>query len=1802
MNDALAIHKRMETVYRKFIESSFPLHNEILAAERKALLRQPGVLSQPPLLEPVTIYRSSGLSLTEAVAKLPSEYAGLARLAEPLFPDGRELYEHQWKALQDAIDGHDVVITTGTGSGKTESFLLPVLASLAAELNDWPAVDDPDDRRLWWRHHGSRRQPQWSHLKRRSALRTIILYPLNALVEDQLRRLRSVLDNPHTTAWLQADHGGNPITYGRYTSSTPVAGPDDSPRRSEMRKTLLRQDRMLEARQALRAAGKGDEYNFQDPESGEMWSRWDFHESPPDILITNYSMLNIMLMRSIERSMFEETRAWLAEHPDNRLTLVVDELHTYRGTAGTEVSYVLRLLLERLGLAAGSSQLQIIATSASIPADDDGLKFLEEFFGRPKDRFTFIESPAVEETTGDLSYLADVFAALATANPEAELAAGATAVSDESIQTFLQSVGKPGTTNLAEALRELGAAGAVREATRDTDGVSRATPAEDLAVRLFGSARFDALRGLLLILAEAKRPDGQSLLPVRSHIFFQNIHNLWACTNPMCHDLAGPAMPSIGRLFSEHRLTCPECSSRVLELVICEVCGEVLLGGQHTTTGHGTTVLSSDSAHLDSLPEQASSDSAANYAVIWPIADHTQTGPIRKAFRFDHTDRLWSKVWLVPATGEIVPQARDAQEVGGVPVWKFETEGILEKAKAFPSRCPACDTDYRFRSVLPTPLRRHGTGVQRTAQVLSGTLLRELDASARKLVVFSDSRQDAARLAVGLELDHYRDSVRVAVLNALSKRSSVVEGAVRHAYNRAPDKETFQQTLVDINPELAKIVGPQKSGDNAAFDEFRRKYGSDLLVVALGGDEPTAELTRVLEEFPAKSRLDELCIDVFWALVRLGICPGGNSREALIYREGDIERPWHQAFEWPANTVETPRLKDNEAAASYRNTAVNRLQGEIMHVIFTHRARTLESMGLGLLSVPGGSPDQRRGQIASAIIRGMGVTRKYGGSVAYRQGSDDKLPPRISEYIRSLEEEPEEYGSWLASRDLIDPADGSAVLRTASLILNDGAGRQFYYCETCQARYLHPAAGRCVHCISGTVVPENSGSPYDPGDYYSYLAKEGGELFRMSTQELTGQTATQDRTVRQRQFQEVFLAGENSLPEGIDLLSVTTTMEAGVDIGALNAVMLSNMPPRRFNYQQRVGRAGRRGAPLSLAVTLCRGRTHDSFYYQNPKAITGDVAPPPYIDTSSSEIFNRALNKEVLRRAFEDTEGLISDGSPAPDDSVHGSFGTADDWRKVDSKWRGRLDSYLSDPMNKATLADLAERLAVHSKLPPEAIEASLENLTRLPDIITQIAKDKAMSQAQISERLANRGYLPMFGFPTRTRLLHLEGLTGRAANTVDRSLEHSISSFAPGAQIVKDKSVYTVEGLVHKIPIRSGSFLLEPGLYPPLGTSNPDLLGVCTNCRTVRTQDLPSTSIGRTDAPCEVCGLDSVRVLDVREPRGYYAKAQPENYGGHFEFQSPASRPMLAVSNLPHPRVFQNARVTGGSQEILNYNDDGGKGGFNFAPTANGNAYKVDAGAPIALISKRTTDTLLVGMEHWPEDHGADSSSVEGRAAWFSLAFALRNGASRMLDTESTELQCGLYVASRSGNPESMAFLCDSLENGAGYATYFKDVAAFQALLEGMKSTVLSDWFKHRTDCDSSCAKCMRDYDNRQYHALLDWRLATDMAELLMKPGKKLDLPGSHWEELVTGRDARLVESLSQLGFDGKRTYSELPVFTSAGYNGNRAVIIRHPLWLETHTKVTAARAGLEQEGYSASSIQIASPYMLIRRPTAVL
>lgn len=1892
MHDLVGSYQRLENIYRMYIKSAFPLRDRAVARERETLLKTPTLLSQPPLLETVPVYPSSGLTLDDAADSLMSEYSDIRHLAQELFPPHLTLYNHQWQSLNATLGkGRDIVVTTGTGSGKTECFLLPLLGQLAYESASWkPCPPPPSVPRYWWEHEGQERISQWRHVARPTALRAIVLYPLNALVEDQLRRLRTAVDSSSIHTWMDRQRGGNRITFGRYTSMTPVPGFIKTNTLKRLRNELW--DMSAEFRDVMRQIAQGSieghvQWYFANPDGGEMWSRWDMQETPPDILITNYSMLNIMMMRRIEDSIFDETKKWLAEpgHPERVFHLIVDELHAYRGTPGTEVAYIIRLLLNRLGLAPDSPKLRILTTTASLENDDKGHEFLGEFFGR--DNFEFISGEEEKPKKGAHTRMRvyqpyfERFVDKIQANPLDPMApphaADDKVVSAmRTLATELGSHPSPNLTaeqQLAAALQEIDAADALRDACQQVNDSVRPTRVPQLDDVLFADEKQQgevhtispAMRGLLLALGLAKNAKtDRSPQPVRGHLFFHNLQNLWACSNPYCTDPSCDRderiqyRTTIGALHSNHRLSC-SCGSRVLDFIICEVCGDIFLGGHKTPLKNnpGDCILTADDANLDAMPERTlTQQTYGQYALFWP---QPFGGPDPQQYPNGWTDqkikRNWSRAKLNPTIGLLRTNDSTPPQSDEVPGWVYviqeKNSDRRDKESALPTRCPNCDADYRYRQRVRTPLRSHRTGFQKACQVLSSSLMREMPLpdeiqNVRKLVIFSDSRQDAAKLAAGMEHDHYRDLIRIALIGALGQFWSDLV-AFLHIMARSFIPPHVEQNLNAINPNLWKeLAQPSEASDMEGYTRFTTQ-NEDLTVVAQSwwmglpsANQPLLQIwLDILHDYPGRVPLSRLRNTIFNTLLELGVNPGGPTYVALTYTTAsDRERsPWYECYNWTSGNVlpTSPLTPEKSEHISYLNS---RVLSEVMYALFPHMARSLESLGQGWVSFrsPSHLPKDRQ-QALDAVIRLLGSRRRHTYARHYRP-DDTKidLPLFVKQYVNQVG-----LPTKVAEKSLLE--SGTAVPSQQGLILNpenlylvppppvpENERLQGYRCPNCNAFYLHEAVLTCPECM--TTLEQKPIE--DDFDYYNYLSERSGEPFRMNSEELTGQTDRKARGQRQRWFQDIFIGKEISIVQGVDLLSVTTTMEAGVDIGALLATMLANMPPRRFNYQQRVGRAGRRNVGVSLAVTFCRGRSHDDYYFLNPEKITGDPPPAPYVDMNSYEIIKRVIVKEVLRLAFQAASQQIP-AQEEKSDSVHGEFGDVETWNALTKPF---VTVWLQDNSNVPKFQEILDSLragTVWQGVDGTAFCTEIITFIQndLANEIDHIANDTVYTQSALSERLANAGLLPMFGFPTRVRLLHTRWPSSQdwppEVGVVDRNLDIAISQFAPGSQTIKDKAVHNACGVVSFVP-QGYDIGTEPGLVPPLDRPNDKLIGLCRHCRAVVLQQenpnlFPTERIrGDTrphDVTCPVCGELTLRPVDAREPRGFFTDFRPEDFEGQFEWTPRSTIPSINFRSNSIRTPVLNTQVSPLVDDIISINDNGGMGGFDFQDATifgrpRPGAYTIKPQSDryvdgtglayrVALLSKRKTDILLAGIDKWPDGLYADPTTAEGRAAWYSFAFWLRSVAGVHLDVDPQEIQAGLRTLSDPNNqPAGEAFLCDQLDNGAGYCRFLGQPAEFEKLLAQAnpddKGSIARKWLErpHGTECDTSCPQCMRDYGNMSYHSLLDWRLALDMARLATGI-LTIDLTSNWgtfnnpWQHTLS---TAIPMTLRKIG------YTKIVAFGSLrGYVHNsrpRIWLEVHPLWQENHPHYQQACMAAYAQ-YPNYEISMLNPFRALRRPS---
>lgn len=1727
------LREALAETYRTYYDTAFDLRDPDLRSRRAELMESGGGVSQEPLVELLPEYVPSERTLAQVC-----EGVGLPELA-PLLSTGllagiEHPYAHQAEALEAHRRGRDVVVTSGTGSGKTESFLMPILAGLVEESRGWSAAGSTRASIPWFERPDGAFEPQRTDLDvRRPGIRALVLYPMNALVDDQLVRLRRALDTPGAREWFGEHRPGHRFWFGRYTSLTPVSGPRPNGKggkAAELRRhldLLARRHRRLEALVASGEVREQDAYFLPSVTGSEMRSRWDMQLAPPDLLITNYSMLNVALMRADEAPMFEATRRWLESDESNVFTLVVDELHLYRGTAGSEVAYLVRRLRRRLGLDDRPEQFRVISTTASIDWDRDrDRSFVSGFFDKSADDFTAVTGHRVELPGSLLPPSAGPLlrAGEAPAAPDEVRAA---------VETPFREAGwRP---------MRLSTAAAALFPTSDDPG-----------------SDFDAL--VAWAGAQANAP-----FRMRAHLLFKNVLGFWVCSSPTCTEGSG----GLGKMFDQPQFVC-DCGARVLELLYCEHCGEAFIGGYASTGVSGPDAfLVSTSTNLEELPDAPEERRAASaYRLIWPRPERQPLDVEWTRGKGQYTYE-WLPVRYDPATGRATGR-------GEPTAWMLDVsekgEGTGERVPALPDNCPACghdsrrdrDLDFEDSGWTNVVVRTMGTGYERVTQVLVASLHRQLSTSS---VVFSDSRQDAARVNAGLELSHYLDTVRQLVVGAATERDPL---PVVLAHFRGEDQ----------SPEAAAAAAVVQ-GD-ARLAAMRISLG-----LAQPGDD---QILRDALPLTGLVSLQQVAARVEPEMLRLGINPGGIAVDAQTSKKHER---WTEIWSWDHDP---PRSRpDYELTPSLRELRqeINGLLVEqVKQVAFAGQGRDLESIGVSRATVPAlphdlsGLDETIFSEIRDSCVRILGQLRRFTDG-DMRSGED--LPPALVRYVRSAvaasasEVDADKVIAMVKEALDLSVTNGHRLdPRRVSLTPTDG---RTWQCERCRRRHAHPSAGTCTSCSGGVV--EVSGDD-EAADYYALLSRE--PEMRLHGEELTGQTDRSEAQRRQAAFQQVFL-DEDQVPaaDGIDVLSVTTTMEAGVDIGALKAVVLANMPPQRFNYQQRVGRAGRRRDHLAVALTISRStRSHDSHYYAHPEKITGDPPPPPYLELESDDLALRALHAEVLRLAF--LHVASSHGDFRGGRNVHGPFGRCEALPSVAMTLRASLRD-LSD----VALATAASLVGAGDR----AVALAGRCQDELFDRVMRTA-ESTLGHEDLGQRLAEHGIMPMFGFPTRERKLHTSsGWRRDAREPLSRDMDIAISEFAPGSELVKDKAQHVVVGLVD---------------YDSRGNTVPNPEGplaraaVCSSCAAAHLD-----SFG--DA-CSVCGAsgDDFRAMDVAQPLGFRTSYWPRDYNGRRGYRSFATRPRLAVTPGLQWQSRGNVQFAGGKATLVSVNDNRGRG-FRFGDFGKSAPYSFGEGlisldlvenvgvAARAGMSKlrelqphreltvsfgsiRTTDVVRLSAGKLPGGVQADVvKSLAARSAWVSLAFLLRNSAARLLDVGVDELVTEISPRQLDGSVVGEVFLADRLENGAGYATWLA------RHLDELLAAANAESDRHRehaaSGCDGSCYDCLRDYSNSAYHPLLDWFLAGEALNLLV--GRDLSLATDPWSMAVASYGEAFGWAIA-----GQVPGARLLTSDRDG----KAMVVAHPL-LAADPLAAPVRQVMVQAGVDSACLT--SGYEIARRPGLV-
>jgi ATP-dependent helicase YprA (DUF1998 family) len=1636
----------------QYLQAQYHIWDESLVYSRHQLLAQKGVIASEPYIEATPAYvlgkPYAELNVPEPVKALLVGAAGTDGSGIPKVP-----YLHQASALDRYFAGSELVISTGTGSGKTESFLMPLLGTLAMER--------------------ATRADSYSNL----ATRALLLYPTNALVNDQMSRLRRLLGSAVVSAALRRPDGFR-TTFGMYTSRTPYPGLEDPARTRDEVGNWISQFfvRYSAFRDALQKEGKWPAKDLDQfgrtfstsPEDSELITRHEMHARPPDILVTNYSMLEYMLLRPVDAPIFDSTRNWLASDEDNKFVIVLDEAHLYQGAQGTEVSLLLRRLLSRLRVS--RHRVRFILTSASLAsganAEEKSLDFAAQLTGA-KDPSVFSYIPGTlarpEDGGSATKSQTEAFANLdvdALLGAETDLGAA-----EDSVRGLAEGLGgKIGVSRDVDTLRDelfnlVAELPVTNELIKTAMGVP--TPLAALSGKLFPhSSAQHALDGFLAAVAFARRKGEQRpLVPVRAHFLFRGVSGIFACVDPACrHNSGAGPTPILGKLYSRSRMRC-DCGARVYELMTHRDCGAAYLRGYFRP------------ADPTFLWHEASTGRAGVGQVLNEVhllVEHTRD----QAGGMNH-------VWLNKKTGQVTTQDQGADNRFLELRWPIANPVPIRgrSVVTFDRECPVCLgtwTDASKPKIMDLGTRGEDpfsylVATQVRLQPPSRPVSPQSPNAGRKSLIFSDGRQKAARLARDVPRVIDQDAFRQLVLQSVQR----LNGFKREA--RLSDSELYVAFISCVADHKLRFFDGADAVDlqNHLQQFLDKPYDGNLEAALADPWDPKSSPT-------FRMNLMRVLGSRYYSLFALGlgyVVPRRSIRTALQQQASAV----------------------GVSESDFDALVVLWIQGFLQHFALYGRQPEVSRRSRELAA---GYP------VMAAGIR-SGFTRMQRDRFA-----------RVMDLPR--------FEATLAGR-LSEQGDAPdlRVLPPNNLVIVSALDATWHRCRACT--YLSPVTFRaeCGSCGSRDLIPVPQG-----GDAYLRARKafwrdpvervlQGREVpMTIDVEEHTAQLGYRDTDDLEattesfeRRFRDIVLEGETS----IDVLSCTTTMEVGIDIGSLVAVGLRNMPPSRHNYQQRAGRAGRRGAAVSTVVTFAQNSAHDSFLFEHPQELIAghpkiaglDVENPALVERHAfAEIIQEFFDADVVRRAGGNIFAALGDTLPFFQGNGPGTLASLRDWIRA-------------DPAGVQCLERVRGWIPPGARLSAEDCRDAL--LRRLTELSDAAAGALPRGQDKLIEFLFARGVLPSYAFPRDLVAFQIEKLNARRqVEIVERPQQGAriaLSEYAPGRLIVVNKQTYRAAAVTADLPStevdRATPLFARPARYLQ-----------CSNCLFTASPGAPNA--GQAGANCPVCAMAVLQLVTVVQPKVVW----PENGRPIDELDEDQTITETTVAQLPVPAstdAFEIERPFGPRSRLLhgrrvpliimNRGEVGQSGPTGFEVCGRC-GFSVVGGQPFASPHDRQYLISARGQQVPRRCNGAPSNvylgyefrtdvlllrtplaspflfDLNSRATWpplkaslNSLAHALALTAASELDVDPRELECGYRLQrTASGGAFADVYIYDTLAGGAGYAKLIGD--NFDAVFGEVQKRL------RECDCDASCTKCLRTYTNRMSHEALDRRLAADMAE----------------------------------------------------------------------------------------------------------
>ncbi|HMP75061.1 MAG TPA: DEAD/DEAH box helicase [Kiritimatiellia bacterium] len=1626
----IPIVDRVIEEYRSYLLTEFRARDEKLREALREAVERPQFLAQESFFQAHRPFKPGG----------PWKSLGLdAKLAEQMEArsQSKTAFLHQDVSIRHLLarEATPLVVTTGTGSGKTECFLLPVLQN---------AIED-------------------AAAFKNDGLTAILVYPMNALANDQEERIDQLLQSS----------GHTHIRFKRYDRTT------SEKERNEMR------------------------------------------ANPPHILLTNYMMLEYLLVRPADREgLFANHRCRF---------VVLDEVHSYRGSLGSNIALLFRRLAAHLGKARQDwnaedrsnarrfPSLIPVGTSATIKSVDESGKAPEdvrrlrdgavrEFFSR----LTGVEADSIRvegETIQDLPIPPDAAWPATPAHVDEFDWSNDAAIG----KAAAQLAGLPPDTQLDVSVRKARVLWFLNEilarkplsASEIVDEVRRRVPeragAEDEAIR----------REILsaLHVGAATPHEFPGALRLRVHRFARGGWMFYRCIDPAC-----------GKLYARGELQC-SCGKATAPLYMCRSCG-------------AESLRFVCDAKPDDAPLLPSDDKERDEWMMYDLArveseEDDEEGGEKKAGK--------QMKGRMVATGSFDPATRCFSSSPDL----YPCKVALAPAR---TRCLVCGSSGGSRNVV-TPV---SLGTSAAVRVLSESLIEGLEQQNKKkagydgkdrLLVFADSRQDAAHQARFITYAGRYDRMRRRLVQALEEHGPLrLDEAVRQLLVRGVKEKDNVHAIKYSNPSYLP------SGIQAKAAAWEEAPLLDDLAITSGYRASIINLGLVGVRY---NPLDRFIQDHGAALAtRLGISLAHLSYVARwlldeMRTRSALSRPLIGIH--PAN----PGCPDEFKTADWER-----------------RIKTPTGYGCG--------KDERAASWLdpSEIQEGIKLRnfwRKSGG------GKSPRTQTRLTNLLRRLGGVEATSDDLCALANFLLPGDGPGIIipvdvggfRRSSTLLQVNAesvtleivepGARFR-CSICN--FTMPWVTEDLPCpaCSGTLKPWPT-SEIDGNRYVQRIRKRDHRPLHAG--EHTAQITGEDRIELEKDFK----APASESPTNV--LACSPTLEMGIDVGQLDAVVLRNVPPRPDNYAQRGGRAGRRNR-VGIVIGYTRRTPHDEYFYDKPREMIAGEVPAPLFSLSNRDIAVRHLSAIALGASVPGLAGRMCKYV-----NLQGDVDTTE----VDALLAGFSEQFdhAAELVMQAWGREILEPLGLFSK---EALIAALqEQAARVRDLFERVSFQIKQLQSQIDtwNKMGRGDRAAVNAMDLKRRLLGLPSDRKRGAEKEeadDRSAGNPMRRFAefgvlPGYEFPSEPATIHLLGDPHEEETIAVTRRFGLGQYQP---------DAPVHARGHRWRvvglDQSSPWNPKTDEPtwnytlCSGCGLRFDTQKHVKCPRCVKADdcARPlpgYEFGGFLAVRDDTPvleeedrRPAASLVQC-HPqwdgRVVSRYNLSTGwriqvrtEEEVRWVNESyppsaadikkgiptlhGGSRGFYLCPSCGrlltppepkpeagkgrkkakradsaddtGHAPSCPRAAqppfPLAIVAKNAATTLRILV-----DLPVMIDEAEFKRWGYSMGYALRNGIRLLYMLDGTEVEFELEgpweVTDAAGKRKvgCLTFV-DAAVGGSGFidrAARELDVVAKRTL----------EYLDHK-DCESSCYRCLKTYQNQRHHDFLFWPGIIDHLEALAR------------------------------------------------------------------------------------------------------